>query len=75
MLPGTQRPSKFKLRYETRVDKLQKKQAASHTHIPSRRTHTIVGTGLHKGGGGGGLASLRLDEDATVAMTGIARTC
>jgi hypothetical protein len=37
MLPTTQRPVKFMLRYETRVDNLHKKHAALHVHIPSRR--------------------------------------
>jgi hypothetical protein len=72
MLPTTQRPVKFMLRYETRVDNLHKKHAALHAHIPSRRRQTVLGAGLLEGGGS---ASPRLDKEAAAAAAKIAWTC
>jgi hypothetical protein len=46
MLPTTQGPPSFKLRYKTYVDKLHNKHIASLMHILSRRRQTILSVGL-----------------------------
>jgi hypothetical protein len=70
MHASCQRLSNFKLRYETRVGKLQKKQIASHIDILSRQRKTVLSANLLEGGS----ISPRLDEDAAAA-TGVARAC